>query len=54
MRHSIKWAAALALAAFTFNASAADGKTVTYQVNGADYEGYFVSPAADAPGTHSV
>ena len=28
---------------------AADGKMVTYQVNNADYEGYFVSPTAKAP-----
>jgi dienelactone hydrolase len=27
----------------------ASGKTVTYQVGGADYEGYFVSPGGDAP-----
>jgi len=28
---------------------AADGKMVTYQVNKADYEGYFVAPSAKAP-----
>lgn len=28
---------------------AADGKMVTYQVNKADYEGYFVAPTAKAP-----
>jgi len=28
---------------------AADGKMVTYQVNSADYEGYFVTPSAKAP-----
>ena len=27
----------------------ADGKTVTYQVDGAAYEGYFVSPGGNAP-----
>lgn len=29
--------------------SFASGKAVTYQVNGADYQGYYVSPAKNAP-----
>lgn len=33
----------------TSAAWAADGKIVTYQVNNADYEGYFVTPSTNAP-----
>ena len=32
-----------------FSSAWASGKTVTYQVDGADYEGYFVSPGGNAP-----
>ena len=38
----------LALFLFTCSAYAA-GQTVDYQVDGADYEGYYTSPAAGAP-----
>ena len=31
------------------SATWAGGKAVTYQVNGADYEGYYISPANNAP-----
>ena len=34
---------------FVFSSVAASGQTITYQVNGADYEGYFVSPSNNAP-----
>ena len=38
------------LAMFLFTCSAyAAGETVVYQVNGADYQGYYTSPSADAP-----
>ena len=32
-----------------FSSAWANGKTVTYQVGGADYEGYYVSPGGNAP-----
>ena len=32
-----------------FSSAWASGKTVTYQVDGADYEGYYVSPGGNAP-----
>ena len=32
-----------------FSSAWASGKTVTYQVGGADYEGYYVSPGDNAP-----
>lgn len=40
-----------AAAALTLHASSAGaaGQNVTYQVNGSDYEGYYVSPGASAP-----
>lgn len=39
---------ALSLLVFSVNAWAG-GKTITYQVNGADYEGYYISPSSNAP-----
>ena len=40
---------AFALLLLACSGAWADGKTVTYQVGGADYEGYFISPGANAP-----
>lgn len=34
---------------FSATAYAVDGKTVLYRINGDMYEGYFISPSADAP-----
>ena len=39
----------LILVLVTFGVSSAAGKAVTYQVDGQSYEGYFVSPAPNAP-----
>jgi len=39
----------LLLLALAFSPAWASGKTVNYQVNGADYEGYYVSAGQDAP-----
>ena len=39
----------LALTIATGVAFGAGGETVTYKVNGLDYEGYYISPAKDAP-----
>lgn len=38
-----------AILMLAFSSAWASGKTVTYQVDGADYEGYYVSPGGDAP-----
>lgn len=38
-----------AILILAFSSAWASGKTVTYQVGGADYAGYFVSPGGDAP-----
>lgn len=42
-------AAVLAITLLPATSLAAEGRHLTYQVNGQDYEGYFVSPGADAP-----
>jgi dienelactone hydrolase len=38
-----------AILMLAFSGAWASGKTVTYQVGGADYEGYYVSPGGNAP-----
>ena len=38
-----------AILMLAFSSAWASGKTVTYQVDGADYEGYYVSPGGNAP-----
>ena len=38
-----------AILMLAFSSAWASGKTVTYQVGGADYEGYYVSPGGNAP-----
>ena len=39
----------LFLTLFISISSSADGRFINYQVNGLEYEGYYVSPSADAP-----
>lgn len=43
------WIAAMILSLTPFLALGATGKTITYEVNGQPYEGYYVSPGKDAP-----
>jgi dienelactone hydrolase len=43
------WIAAIMLSLTPFLALGATGKTITYEVNGQPYEGYYISPGKDAP-----
>ncbi|MCB1822661.1 MAG: dienelactone hydrolase family protein [Candidatus Competibacteraceae bacterium] len=43
------WIATMILSLMPFIAVGATGKTVTYEVNGQPYEGYYISPSKDAP-----
>ncbi len=43
------WIAATILSLAPFLALGATGKTITYDVNGQPYEGYYISPGKDAP-----
>lgn len=43
------WIIAMILSLTPFLALGATGKTITYEVNGQPYEGYYVSPGKDAP-----
>ncbi|MFZ7128047.1 MAG: dienelactone hydrolase family protein [Desulfobacterales bacterium] len=45
----MKTIVALSLMLLAASTASAAGKAVTYEVNGMSYEGYFVSPASDAP-----
>lgn len=48
-RIAMKYLYTLVILLFVSSVASASGKTITYQVNGESYEGYFISPSSNAP-----